>query len=64
MADFCAQCAEALGFEDLNDLAGITHPEDFNEHGRACVVICEGCGPIQVDPAGNCISPDCLGHDH
>jgi len=61
MADFCEQCAEHLGFP--NDLKGITKKEDY-EKGLACVVICEGCGTIQVDPDGRCISEDCLERGH
>jgi hypothetical protein len=62
MADFCNQCANALGFEE-GDLAGITTYEDF-ACDMASVVVCEGCGVIFVDPEGNCISNDCLGHNH
>lgn len=62
MADFCRGCAEeifGLSKDGLfsDDLAGITKPEDWAE-GRAACVICEGCGPIQVDPVGNCVSAD------
>lgn len=59
MADFCRQCAIDLWGEDPRDLAGITTPEGWGR-GLACSVICEGCGPIQVDPDGNCVSSDCL----
>ena len=59
MASFCKQCSIANFGEDFGDLKGITHPEDW-EKELACVVICEGCGFIQVDPEGNCISKDCL----
>lgn len=58
MADFCMQCSAALGFNEPNDLVGITKPEDW-ANGLSCVVLCEGCGPIQVDPDGRCISPNC-----
>lgn len=40
-------------------MAGITDPESWMR-GEAVPVLCEGCGPIQVDPAGNCVSPNCL----
>ena len=59
MADFCKQCSEELFGEDFGDFVGITKPEDW-EKGLACVVLCEGCGPIQVDLEGRCISIDCL----
>ena len=59
MADFCKACAEkVLGF-DTKDMAGLTVPEAW-AHKRAALVLCEGCGPIQVDPEGNCVTPNCL----
>ena len=64
MADFCSQCATSTFGEDHGDLAGLTSIISFMM-GEAALVICEGCGPIQVDPAGRCISNDCFegGHD-
>lgn len=59
MADFCKQCSLEKFGKDFKDLTNITTEEDWNQ-GRSCVVICEGCGIIQVDPDGNCISNDCL----
>lgn len=59
MADFCKQCSEKLFGEDIGDLANITKPGDQAE-GKYAVVICEGCGPIQVDVDGRCVSVDCL----
>lgn len=59
MADFCKACAEkVLGF-DTKDMAGITDPASWAE-GRAASVLCEGCGTIQVDPEGNCVTADCM----
>ena len=49
MADFCKACSLAILGEDFGDLAGITKQEDW-DNGKACNVICEGCGVIQVDP--------------
>ena len=46
----------ALSF---GDLAGLSTPQD-TEKGVFPLVICEGCGPIQVDHFGNCVSEDCL----
>ena len=63
MADFCRQCSIRIFGEDYHDLAKITTPEDWTQ-GKSAVVLCEGCGPIQVDPEGNCISKDCLEHGH
>lgn len=66
MAEFCRQCAEGH-FPDSpefwNDLAGITTKGDW-KRGYANVVICEGCGVIQVDPEGNCATDNCLEHGH
>ena len=61
MADFCLQCCkDILGVPDgLNDLKGLSSVED-NEKGLFSeVVICEGCGPIQVDCDGaSLLSPN------
>lgn len=59
MADFCKACSIKLFGEDLGELAGITPVEAWKE-GRAYGVLCEGCGPIQVDPEGRCVSCNCL----
>ena len=58
MADFCRQCSIREFGEDTGDLRGLTTREAWAE-GKAAVVLCEGCGPCQVDPEGNCISDDC-----
>lgn len=50
MASFCNACAAEHG-----DPRG-----DFTEMEEYSVVLCEGCGAIQVDEQGNCISSDCL----
>ena len=55
MADYCKQCSMEHFGQDFDDLAGITSPEE-EAKGRYAVVICEGCGSIQVDPSGTCIS--------
>lgn len=59
MADFCKQCSMELFGKDFRELAGVTEPDKW-EQGLAARVICEGCGPIQVDPDGNCVTPDCI----
>jgi hypothetical protein len=59
MADFCKACSIDLFGEDFKELAGITAQEAWDA-GTACKVICEGCGYIQVDPDGNCVSAGCL----
>lgn len=57
MADFCYQCSQPLFTEKYwgEDFKGLTTKEDW-EKGQAAVVLCEGCGPIQVDPEGRCIT--------
>lgn len=58
MADFCSQCSLKMFDRDFHELAGVTSPEAWAQ-GKAAVVICEGCGPVQVDPEGRCVSDDC-----
>lgn len=58
MADFCNQCAGDLGFPG-GDLAGLTTGAEWAA-GRAAYALCEGCGAIQVDPLGNCVTDYCL----
>jgi len=58
MANFCKACSIELHNRDFGDLAGITSAKN-KANGVAVVVICEGCGVIQVDREGNCISVDC-----
>lgn len=57
MADFCKQCSIDVFGEDFGDMAGLSTAEDTAK-GLYCVVLCEDCGPIQVDHEGNCISHD------
>lgn len=59
MAEFCKACSIELSNKDHGDLAGITSAKN-KANGVAAIVICEGCGVIQVDQKGNCISKDCL----
>lgn len=63
MADFCKQCSTDSFGQDYGDLAGITTKED-QAKGLYAVVLCEGCGPIQVDTEGACISKDCMCNGH
>ena len=64
MADFCKSCTEELapGYGESNDFAGIGTRKN-NKVGLFTLVLCEGCGPIQVDYMGNCVSDDCLKAD-
>lgn len=58
MADFCKQCADDLGFPE-SDLI------DPNlRKGLYVPALCEGCGSIQVNNKGECISDDCLREGH
>ncbi len=59
MADFCKACSHDHFGKDFGELAGLTTKEAWAEE-KAAVVICEGCGPIQVDPEGVCVSEGCL----
>jgi hypothetical protein len=59
MADFCEQCSVVIFGEDFGDLAGLVSEEEESKGYMACV-LCEGCGPIQVNRAGKCLSKDCL----
>lgn len=61
MADFCKQCSEEMFDSATNDLSGIISEEDTAKGWVSSVVICEGCGPIQVDHEGSCVSEDCIG---
>lgn len=58
MADFCRACSIEMFGKDFRELANITLPESWAD-GRAAANICEGCGIIQLDPDGNCVSRDC-----
>lgn len=62
MADYCKQCSIEIFGGDFQELAGITTAANMADE-KACIVICEGCGYIQVDPDGACISPDCYCSD-
>lgn len=62
MADFCKQCSIEIFGKDFGELAGLTTVEDW-ANGKAVVALCEDCGPIQVDPDGNCIT-DCDKHHY
>ena len=59
MADFCMQCSEDHFGEDFGDMRNISKPNDTSR-GLYAEVLCEGCGPIQVDHLGRCVSEDCM----
>lgn len=61
MADFCRQCSiEELG-DDFGDMRGLTTAADTAKGLYATWCLCEGCGMIQVDHEGNCVT-DCDKH--
>lgn len=59
MADFCMQCSLDSFGKDYGDLKGLSTKED-TENNLYVITICEGCGVIQVDHKGRCISKDCF----
>jgi len=59
MADFCKACSIAVFGEDSGDLRGLSTPEGVAK-GLYALAIFEGCGYIQVDVDGNCVSLNCL----
>jgi len=56
MADFCQQCSIMIFGEDHRDLAGLITEEDTKNGFVSRVVLCESCGPIQVDHDGRSVS--------
>lgn len=61
MADFCRQCSIDHFGRDFRELADFTSIEE-NEKGIFANVLCEGCGFIQVDAEGNCVTKGCVGN--
>lgn len=59
MSEFCKACSEEHFGPGFNDFKSMTTKSDW-QSGRAVSVLCEGCGPIQVNPQGQCVSHDCL----
>ena len=62
MAEFCLQCNKEFNNINASDFAGETTWFDWLRGRGAAVVWCEGCGVIQVDRKGACISRDCGRH--
>src|SRR5215831_2987543 len=58
MAEFCNQCADALGFNPANgiqyDYANLQTEED-DKQGLGSTVLCEGCGFTLVNSKGECL---------
>lgn len=68
MASFCMQCSFDIWGHDDEDMKGASTEEDTRK-GLFAIVLCEDCGPCQVDHTGKCISDDCykkhgLNNDH
>jgi hypothetical protein len=63
MADFCRQCSLETFGKDSQELANLSMPEDTAKNMYP-VVLCEGCGSIQVNHLGACVSQDCLEMGH
>lgn len=58
MADFCKQCSIATFGEDYGDFAGLQTEED-TANNLVTSVLCEGCGPTEVDHTGECVALIC-----
>lgn len=54
MADFCKQCSIEIFGGDFRELAGLISQEQA-EGGLIARVLCEGCGPTQVNIEGECL---------
>jgi hypothetical protein len=59
MADFCKKCSIKNFGEDYGDLEGLITETETKQGFVSSPVICEGCGVIQVNHLGECISKDC-----
>lgn len=58
MASFCKQCSIETFGKDFEDFARIS-TQLQTEENLYPLVLCEGCGPTQVDHTGTCIVKDC-----
>lgn len=58
MAEFCKQCANELGFPESDFIDPNLKPGYYNTN------LCEGCGFIQTNAKGECISFDCSKQGH
>lgn len=64
MADFCRQCSIDMFGGDCGDLSGLLDKYGDDKTKWLASVICEGCGFVQVNHLGECVSEDCLEHGH
>jgi len=58
MAEFCKKCSTKLFGKDSEDFFALSTPTQ-TEQELYPLVLCEGCGAIQVNHLGECVSPDC-----
>lgn len=59
MADFCRECSIELFDKDFHDLANLSTEQQTKDE-LYVLALCEGCGPIQVDHTGTCVTIGCL----
>ena len=59
MADFCTHCSIEHFGKDFGNFKYLISAAELAAGYRYSTVLCEGCGPIQVDQFGNCVSSDC-----
>ncbi|EMI5828429.1 TPA: hypothetical protein ACP7Q5_004906 [Escherichia coli] len=57
MADFCSHCSILMWGEDTGDFRGIGPVADDDGRPWYYTVLCETCGPIQVDGNGARVTP-------
>lgn len=63
MADFCKQCSEEYFGYDAKDFVSESLTESmFINEGKILLSICEGCGYIETNHLGECVSLDCEKH--
>jgi hypothetical protein len=53
VADFCKKCSIDIFGKDFGELAGLCNEDQL------ALTICEGCGVVQVNHLGECVSKDC-----
>ena len=62
MAEFCQQCAlKYFGPDIPSDFVGLLSEADHDKE-LVLLVLCEGCGPTEVDKDGKCVFRFCPSH--
>lgn len=59
MSSCCKQCSIVMFGKDSKDFANLSDEQD-TAAGFYPIVLCEGCGPTEVNHLGECIVDDCL----